>query len=144
MASLLSSRFLRMNSKLIAFWGGVILLAALGCSSESMGKIQGSVTLDEQPLDSGIIRFASTDQSAQPVEATIAAGRFEAVVPPGEMRVEIRAPKVTGKRKMYDTPDSPTVDEIVELLPKRYNVDSELKLTVDGSEQTQDFELKSK
>lgn len=124
---------------------GILLLASgVGCSGDGNGRVQGNVTLDGQPLDSGTIRFAAADQRGQPTEATITAGRFEAVVPPGEMRIEIRAPKVTGKRKMYDTPDSPTVDEIAELLPKRYNVNSELKMTVDGSEQTQDFELKSK
>lgn len=124
---------------------GIFLLAsAVGCSGDGNGKVRGNVTLDGQPLDSGIIRFAAADPGGQPTEATITAGRFEAVIPPGEKRVEIRAPKVTGKRKMYDTPDSPTVDVVAELLPNRYNVDSELKMTVDGSEQTQDFELKSK
>ena len=123
---------------------GFLTLAVGGCSSKSTGKVAGNVTLDGQPLESGVILFASADGSAQPAEAAIAMGRFEAVVPPGEKRIEIRAPKVTGKKKMYDTPDSPTVDVVVELLPKRYNVDSELKMTVDGSEQTQDFELKSK
>jgi hypothetical protein len=123
----------------------ILLASAFGCSSSSdSGKVQGSVTLDGQPVEVGVIRFASVDGSGQPVEATVAAGRFELAVSPGEKRVEIRAPKVTGKRKMYDTPDSPTVDIVAELLPERYNVDSELKMTVDGSEQTQDFELKSK
>jgi hypothetical protein len=45
---------------------------------------------------------------------------------------------------MYDTPDSPTVDTVVELLPARYNVNSELKLTVDGTVQEKNFDLKSK
>lgn len=122
----------------------VLLASAFGCSGGSSGKIQGNVTLDGQPVEVGVIRFSAIDGSGQPVEATIATGRFEAAVSSGEKRVEIRAPKVTGKRKMYDTPDSPSVDVVVELLPNRYNVDSELTMSVDGSEQTQNFELKSK
>jgi hypothetical protein len=45
---------------------------------------------------------------------------------------------------MYDTPDSPTVDMIAELLPPRYNVDSELRMTVTEGEQEHLFDLKSK
>lgn len=120
-----------------------LLLA--GCSSKPTdGSIKGTVTLDGQPLATGQILFVSIDQNAQPAQAEITAGQFEALVPPGEKRVEIRAPKVTGKKKMYDTPDSPTVDTVVELLPAKYNVNSELKLTVDGSEQEQKFDLQSK
>jgi hypothetical protein len=45
---------------------------------------------------------------------------------------------------MYDTPDSPTVDIVAELLPAKYNVNSELKMTVDGAAQEQNFNLQSK
>jgi hypothetical protein len=128
-------------------WLGAVLLIAtiVGCSSKpSGGTVKGTVTLDGQPLAAGQILFVAVDQNAQAAEATITAGQFEALVPPGEKRVEIRAPKVTGKKKMYETPDSPTVDVIAELLPAKYNVNSELKLTVDGSVQEQTFDLQSK
>lgn len=126
---------------------GALLLAATlaGCSSKNEGgAVKGTVTLDGQPLAAGRVLFVAVDQSSPSAEAAITDGKFETLVPLGEKRIEILAPKVTGKRKMYDTPDSPSVDVVVELLPKRYNVDSDLKMTVDGSEQTQNFELKSK
>jgi hypothetical protein len=128
------------------FLGALILAAAIsGCSSDKGGGVvKGMVTLDGQPLATGQILFVAADQNAQSAEATITAGQFEAVVPPGEKRVEIRAPKVTGKQKMYDTPDSPTVDTVVELLPAKYNVNSELTMTVAGGEQEKNFDLKSK
>jgi hypothetical protein len=123
----------------------VLTVAFAGCSSKPAGGVvKGTVTLDGQPLATGQILFVVADQNAQSAEATITAGHFEALVPPGEKRVEIRAPKVTGKQKMYDTPDSPTVDTVVELLPAKYNVNSELKMTVAGGEQEQSFDLKSK
>lgn len=124
-----------------------LLLAVMmaGCSSKPAGStIKGTVTLDGQPLVSGRILFVAVDQGSPSAEAAITAGQFEALVPPGDKRVEIRAPKVTGKKKMYDTPDSPTVDTVVELLPAKYNVNSELKMTVDGTAQEQNFDLKSK
>ena len=43
------------------------------------------------------------------------------------MRVEITAPKVVGKRKAYDTSDSPLIDITKEMLPEKFNVKSELK-----------------
>ena len=45
---------------------------------------------------------------------------------------------------MYDAPDSPSVDEVAELLPDRYNVRSELTMTVQSGAQEKRFELKSK
>lgn len=124
-----------------------LLLAVMmaGCSSKPAGStIKGTVTLDGQPLVSGRILFVAVDQGSPSAEAAITAGQFEALVPPGDKRVEIRAPKVTGKKKMYDTPDSPTVDTVVELLPAKYNVNSELIMTVDGTAQGKNFDLKSK
>ena len=135
-----------MASRCMNWFGAVLLIAVIvGCSSKpSGGTVKGTVTLDGQPLAAGQILFVAADQNAQAAEATITAGQFEALVPPGEKRVEIRAPKVTGKKKMYDTPESPTVDVVAELLPAKYNVNSELKLTVDGSVQEQKFDLQSK
>ena len=133
----------RCTTKLL---GAFLLATALaGCSSKPAGgTVKGMVTLDGQPLPAGQILFIAVDQSTPSAEGTITSGQFETLVPPGEKRVEIRSPKVTGKRKAYNTPDSPTVDTVVELLPAKYNVNSELKLTVDGSEQEQKFDLQSK
>ena len=69
---------------------------------------------------------------------------FTAQVPPGAKRVEISAPKVVRKIKMYDTPDSPVVEETAELLPARYNVRSDLTMTVQRGSQEKRFELTSK
>jgi hypothetical protein len=57
------------------------------------------------------------------------------------MRVEFSAPKVVGQQKMYDTPDSPKVDVVAELLPRRYNVQSELTLDVQLGSQHAPFKL---
>lgn len=127
----------------------LVLLAfassVLGCNAEpSQSTVKGSVTLDGQPLAEGRITFIAADAGVQSAEAAIASGQYEAVVPPGDKRVEIRAPKVTGKQKMYDTADSPTVDVVTELLPRRYNVDSTLTMTVGDGDQEKSFELTAK
>lgn len=123
----------------------VCIMAAPGCTSESgLGTVAGSVTLDGQPLKSGIIRFVPTNGQSATADATVADGKFAAQVPPGEKRIEITAPNVVGEKRMYDTPDSPSVEIVEELLPARYNVESELTLTVAAGDQEPTFELKSK
>jgi hypothetical protein len=118
---------------------------ATGCSEQSsQGTVTGTVTLDGKPLAAGEIRFVPADGQSATAGATIYEGQFTAAVPPGEKKVQISAPKVTGKKKMYDTPDSPTVDTVQELLPARYNVQTELTITVGNGTQEEKFELTSK
>ena len=119
------------------------LLAAAGCGDGSTSTVNGTVTLDGQPLKEGVVRFVPTDGKGQTASAEVKDGKFTAVVARGELRVEFSAPKVVRQTKMYDTPDSKLVDETVELLPARYNVQSTLKITVKGGSQTEKFELTS-
>jgi hypothetical protein len=115
-----------------------------GCSTDTdHGTLQGNVTLDGEPLPTGLIRFIPADGQTPTADATISDGKFTAKVPVGEKRVSISAPKVVGTRKFYDTPDAPTVDIVEELLPARYNAQSELTITVTAGDQPQDFALKS-
>jgi hypothetical protein len=44
---------------------------------------------------------------------------------------------------MYETPDSPTVDLVEELLPARYNLRSELSITVSAGSQEAEYPLTS-
>ena len=123
----------------------VVLAAAIvGCSSDA-GKatITGNVTLDGQPLKAGLIRFVPADGQTPTADALITDGKFSAKVRVGKKRVSISAPKVVGTRKFYDTADAPTVDIVEELLPARYNVQSELTITVSTDEPQQDFKLTS-
>ena len=114
-----------------------------GCSGDANhGTVSGTVTLDGQPLKSGIIRFVPADGRTASADAQVIDGKFSAKMPIGQKNVAISAPKVVGKRKMYDTPDSPTVDKVEELLPAQYNSASKLTLGVKPGDQTQDYELK--
>ncbi|HEY1189273.1 MAG TPA: hypothetical protein VGE74_16595 [Gemmata sp.] len=119
--------------------------AALGCSSgSSEAVVSGEVFLDDQLLPKGLIRFVPTDGKLSPKDTEIVNGRYALVVPPGEMKVEITAPKVVGKRKMYDAPGSPEVEDVKELLPARFNTQSTLKMTVVPGRQEKRFDVQSK
>ncbi|QDS89899.1 hypothetical protein EC9_41010 [Rosistilla ulvae] len=111
----------------------LLALFVLGCgpsTSTPSVRLGGTVTLDGQPLESGQISFIPSDGKGNSSGATVSAGSFDAEVFPGEMRVEIISPQVTGTRKVYDTPDSPTEDVTEEQIPTRYNTNS--TLTVDA------------
>lgn len=125
-------------------WAAGLGLIVAGCGADAnVGQIRGNVSLDGQPLASGLIRFVPVDGQSPTADAPIADGAYSATVPPGDKRVEITSAKVVGKRKAYDTPDSPTIDIITELLPARYNTRTELTLTVVPGDQQQEFALSS-
>ena len=117
----------------------------MGCSeSTTHGVIKGKVTLDGQPLKEGTVRFVPMDDDSQTSSAAIADGEFVATVPVGKVRIQYSAPKLMGKQKMYETEASPSVDVFGELLPERYNVRSELELTVEPGKNSHKVDLDSK
>jgi hypothetical protein len=123
----------------------VVALGTASCSQEtSHGTIMGTVTLDGAPLTKGLIRFIPEDGQSPTADAPIEGGAFQARVPVGSKRITISAPKIVGKRKVYETADSPTVDVVEELLPEEYNVRSTLTLNVAPGDQSKDFPLKSR
>lgn len=123
-----------------------LAIAVTGCSKESSSKgtLSGTVTLDGAPVKSGTIRFDPVDGRTASADVMITDGKYTAAVVPGDKRVSISAQKVVGKKKMYDTPESPVVDLTEEMIPKRYNALTELKLTVGAGSQDKNFDLTSK
>ena len=116
-----------------------------GCSGSSgEGTVNGEVLLDNQPLKKGVIKFAPTDGKSAAVEAPITDGKFTAKVPVGEAKVKVSATKVVGKRKMYDTPDSPEVEQGIEIHPRFTDGQTEKKITVQRGTQEQKFEVQGK
>src|SRR5256885_15245756 len=100
-------------------WVSITFL--LGCSTDvKHGAVSGTVTLDGQPLKSGTIRFDSDDGRTAAAAASIVDGPFSVKLSAGDKRVSMPSPKVIGKKKTYDTPDSPGYDGSEDVLPKRY------------------------
>jgi hypothetical protein len=134
----------------LAIWTSALILIGiqlLGCGSNkpNEGKVSGQVTFDGQPLKTGSITFVPADGRTATAGGSIADGKYEVQSFIGDTRVQISAPKVVGKHKQYEEmPNSPVLDTIVELLPLRYNTQTELTYTVTAGSQSKDFELKSK
>jgi hypothetical protein len=116
-----------------------------GCDQgPAMGTVTGEVTLDGQPVKDGHVLFTPLEGSGQTGGGPLREGKFKAEVPIGKMKVELHGNKVIGKRKAYDTPETPWEDDVAELLPAKYNFKSELTLDVKKGEQEVKYELKSK
>jgi hypothetical protein len=114
-----------------------------GCGpSDGMVQVSGTVSLDGQPLDKGAITFTPTDGKSPTAGATIEAGKYTTRVPKGTSKVSITSPKEVGKRKLYNTPDSPETPIIEERIPAKYNQTTELTREING-DATLDFELKT-
>ncbi len=127
------------------FLCAAIVLATLGCGKgDDKGQVNGTVTLDGTPLASGSVRFVAASGQSPTAGATITDGHFTAAVPTGATRVEFSAPKVVGKKKMYDDAQAPQVDVVEERLPARYNDKSELTMDVQAGAQERQFDLTSK
>jgi hypothetical protein len=118
----------------------------VGCSGGgSTGTVNGTVTLDQEPLKEGMVQFIPVDGKSQTASAQIKDGKFTASVPLHTMKVSFSAPKVLGKpKKMYDTPDSPVVEQVGELIPEKFNVKSTFQITVKAGVQEEKYELTSK
>jgi hypothetical protein len=121
-----------------------VTLVGCGKAGPKTGKLSGTVTLDGTALESGSINFIPTDGKGVTMGTKIVNGAYTLAVPYGEKKVEVRAPKVTGQRLAYEgDPNSPKVDIITELVPKRYNGESVLVMTVDSEEGEMNFPLET-
>jgi hypothetical protein len=118
--------------------------ALVGCSRSNMGTVTGSVTVDGEPAKVGAISFFAVDGRAPTAGAPIVDGQFKAQVKPGLCIVQIRVSKVVGKKKIYDTPNSPVREIWAEVLPAKYNDNTQLKLDVKRGENPQEYALTNK
>jgi hypothetical protein len=139
-----------MNNSAYAF--SVVLLLLVGCSSAPTGPkryaIEGTVTLDGQPLATGDIVFAPTTDGATATSVDVEQGKFSATkergLSVGTYRVEIMSNQLTGKKIPGAGPDG-MVDEMKQIIPERYSTISELEAVVSaGGPSPFTFELSSK
>jgi hypothetical protein len=115
-----------------------------GCSRSDLGTVRGTVTVDGEPAKVGAISFFAVDGRAPTAGARIVDGKYTAQVHPGLCVVQIRVSKVVGSKKLYDTPDSPVREVWAEILPAKYNNNTQLKLDVKRGENIQEYAITTK
>jgi hypothetical protein len=139
-ASCFGFRISRTTSRLLAT---ALLSAFLGCDSGT-SSVNGTVSLDGQPVKSGSIKFENTETGHQE-GAVIQDGKFQAKLPSGKYRLELTGQKVVGQRKQKDFEGKDEVVPITdELFPEKFNTSSQLIEEIKPGSQTLPLDLKSK
>jgi hypothetical protein len=119
------------------------LCLSAGCGSDG-ATVSGEVTVNEQPLEKGIISYSDAEGDAAPSTAVIENGHYELQTTPGRKRVRISAPVVVRQVKESSAPDSPLIDVTEESLPDRYHVQSELTFEVEPGSNTKNWTVESR
>ena len=110
----------------------VLLLLLLSGCGDGRVAIQGSVAVNGNPIKTGVISFKPANAVASGPSAVITDGKYlipaKKGVMPGEYFVQIHASEDTGK---FDTSmPGPPIRIIRQLVPPKYNLLSELKVSI--------------
>ncbi len=120
---------------------GILLVAmvASGCSRVPRRlALEGRVTVDGVPLESGAMAWIPIEQTGGPTcGGSITAGRFSIPAPEGaragEYRVEITASRLSDRADSMSLDGTTMAYSMIQYLPARYNAESELVATVRSS-----------
>jgi len=116
-----------------------------GCSTApAPQEIHGVITLDDQPVADGHVRFTSEEGKGPSAEVFIKDGNYTAKLFAGNYRVEIYAPRSQGK--MTGRPRGPgaNASATVETIPDKYNKESKLTAEVKPEVHEIPFQLTTK
>jgi len=117
-------------------------IALTGCGPTRV-PLQGSVTYDGKPIESGTVVFVPEDPKIAKPGAVITNGKYAfepATAPtPGKYKVQITRNEKTGVKKPNGL--GGTTEETKQTLPEKYNTKSELTYEVKADEKTKDFAL---
>ena len=129
--------FISSLSRICSLLCAIVLLSMLGCGQSGRVSVEGTVTLDGQPLKNAQIQFHPLPGTAGPTAgADIVDGKF--AIPTsggpfvGKFEVQIIKLGLTGK-KVFDPRSNSMIDEYIQILPTRYNAKSELEAEVAAS-----------
>ena len=102
-----------------------VFLAGCGGEGPSTVPLKGSVTVDGVPVERGNITFTPLGKNMdEEVSVPIAAGKYEARVPKGKVRVSLQGTKETGTMiEVFGKPEP----EVVSVIPRHYSSGIELE-----------------
>jgi hypothetical protein len=140
-----------MRFVVLGLFATVMLVGCGGSGDLDRVVVTGKVTYNGEPIKNGEIRFVPIKDTRGPVSGgSIVNGVYTAKglggVPIGTYRVVIRASRAVKGAKPESVGDDPSGEEYVrgeQYVPEKYNVKSELELTVPAGNRriTQDYNL---
>ena len=138
---------MRLSARVIKVsWIFCFLISAVlaaGCNQgPPMGEVTGNVIVNGTPAKTGSISFFPLDGKSLTAGTEIIDGKYTAQVPVGKVKIEVRVSKIVGQRKLYPTPNSPVANVYKEVLPPKFNDQSELEMDVTKGTNEKDFDIK--
>ncbi|MBW3597231.1 MAG: carboxypeptidase-like regulatory domain-containing protein [Planctomycetes bacterium] len=136
-----------MNVCKVAPWfpAALVLALTLGCGNQNLGRVEGTVTLDGQPLEGAMVTFSPVEGGRPAAARTDAAGRYELIYTRDDEGALIGEHQVS--ITTYDEipleNDEDEVQVVPERLPTKYNVATELTAVVESGSNQIDFDLES-
>ncbi len=129
--------------RFISFVGLFLSVCLIGCGDQ-LSQVEGTVTLDDEPLEGALVRFTPKQGGRPSVGKTDKKGRYKLMfsldnpgVTPGVHVVRISTEANSGD------PKTGRPIYIPERVPPKYNVQSELVEEVVSGEQEINFNLKT-
>ena len=109
-------------------------------------RVRGTVLFAGEPLGEGFVSFEPADGVGPTTGGAVAGGQYdltgEARATTGEKIVRIIGSRKTGRKIPAGNPPGAMADEWVQCIPKQYNDESTLKVTITpGGDNTHNFEL---
>jgi hypothetical protein len=141
-----------MSSKTASRWIPCLVLAIAslaGCRGDRGPErviVSGAATYKGKPVASGTIRFVPLEGTLPAAAANIIDGKYtvdnRGGVPVGTHRIEIEAYRAIAN-SAAPSADTGRRSQFEQYVPKRYNVDSQLQITIPPSSKpiTKDFDL---
>ncbi|MEW4452183.1 hypothetical protein AB1L30_05800 [Bremerella sp. JC817] len=137
-----------MRARFYALAFSCLVFTLAGCGGDGIPRaaVKGTVTYDGKPIETGVIMFIPSDVS--PIALKITDGIYDSEsdvndrrgAPIGDCQVQIFGDKPSGKI-VTDITTGQKVEEFIQFIPPKYNVNSILTVTVEAGDQNIDFSL---
>jgi len=121
-----------------------LMIAALGCAPsgpDGRVDVSGTVTLDGEKMGGGDIVFMPVESGVATDAAQIANGAFQGRVLPGQKKVVIRWEREHPTKTMPGPDPNTTTPLRVQVIPQKYNDETELTADITGPTSSLDFAL---
>ena len=131
--------------QLTAFLCSFAILA--GCDNSGRYSLEGKVTFDGEPVEKGYVQFSPLPGTSGPTSgADVKDGIYEVASSRGLFKGSYRVNVQAWKRSKKISIDPVTGEkfkggDLKQILPPKYNDDSDLEIEIGGAQRTFDFNL---
>lgn len=123
----------------VSIVANLLLVALGGCGSSGIGRVTGTVKGDGQPISGALLEFYPLDGSESSAARTASDGTYELIMNRSTKGAVIGQHLV--KITTAQEPGDYGAEMIPETLPAKYNVRSDLHVTVNSGKNVLDFDL---